>query len=166
MSLWKNIYEISPSSIQKWSLQNERTQAHFLGKTLPVIKWWFMPGTCPPILCWKFQGGYCNYIIIILHLRLVGGWTTHLKNMRKSNWIIMKPQIGMNIKNHWNHLPNGVFWIFLFIFWGPQKAPEKTLAPPSSPRIIQTWIFKLLVRVPLSPAQLGTSVPGAENSCE
>ena len=35
MSLWKNIYEISPSSIQKWSLQNERTQAHLLGKTLP-----------------------------------------------------------------------------------------------------------------------------------
>ena len=41
MSLWKimkNIYEISPSSIQKLSLQNERTQAHFLGKTLPGIK--------------------------------------------------------------------------------------------------------------------------------
>ena len=32
MSLWKNIYEISPSSIQKWSLQNERTQAHFFGQ--------------------------------------------------------------------------------------------------------------------------------------
>ena len=58
MSLWKNIYEISPSSIQKWSLQNERTQAHFLGKTLPGIKWWFMPGTCPPILCWKYKGGW------------------------------------------------------------------------------------------------------------
>ena len=28
---------------------------------------------------------------------LVGGWTTHLKNMRKSNWII-SPGIGMNIK--------------------------------------------------------------------
>ena len=58
MSLWKNIYEISPSSIQKWSLQNVRTQPHFLGKTLPGIKWWFMRGTCPPILCRKFQGGF------------------------------------------------------------------------------------------------------------
>ncbi len=32
----------------------------------------------------------------------VGGWTTHLKNMRKSNWII-SPGIGVNIKNIWNH---------------------------------------------------------------
>ena len=58
MSLWKNIYEISPSSIQKWPLQNERTQPHFFEQTLPGIKWWFMRGTCPPILCRKFQGGY------------------------------------------------------------------------------------------------------------
>ena len=64
MSLWKNIYEISPSSIQKWSLQNERTQPHFFEQTLPGIKWWFMRGTCPPILCRKFQGGwYCNCLI-------------------------------------------------------------------------------------------------------
>ena len=27
---------------------------------------------------------------------IVGGWTTHLKNMRKSNWII-SPIFGMNI---------------------------------------------------------------------
>ena len=31
--------------------------AHFSGKTLPGTEWWFMPGTCPPILCRKFQGG-------------------------------------------------------------------------------------------------------------
>ena len=68
MSLWKNIYEISPSSIQKWSLQNERTQAHFLGKTLPGIKWWFMRGTCPPILCRKFQGGWDTPIFGNTHL--------------------------------------------------------------------------------------------------
>ncbi len=29
--------------------------------------------------------------------KLVGGWTTQLKNMRKSKWI-MKPQIGVKIK--------------------------------------------------------------------
>ena len=60
MSLWKNIYEIRPSSIQKWSLQNERTQPHFFEQTLPGIKWWFMRGTCPPILCRKFQGGWIS----------------------------------------------------------------------------------------------------------
>ena len=33
-----------------------------------------MPGTCPPILCWKFQGGYlilytiCIYIYICVHM--------------------------------------------------------------------------------------------------
>ena len=59
MSLWKNIYKISPSSIQKWPLQNERTQGHILGKPVPGTEWWFMPGMCPPILCWKFQGGSC-----------------------------------------------------------------------------------------------------------
>ena len=63
MSLWKNIYSISPFSIQEWSLQNDWTQGHFLGKTLPGTEWWFMPGTCPPIFCWKFLGGY--YIISI-----------------------------------------------------------------------------------------------------
>ena len=36
---------------------------------------------------------------------LVGGWTTHLKNMRKSNWII-SPIFGMKIKNNWNHHPD------------------------------------------------------------
>ena len=66
MSLWKNIYEISPSSIQKWSLQNERTQPHFFEQTLPGIKWWFMRGTCPPILCRKFQGGCIRLLSMLL----------------------------------------------------------------------------------------------------
>ena len=30
----ENICPISPSSIQEWSLQNDGTQGHFLGKTL------------------------------------------------------------------------------------------------------------------------------------
>ena len=80
MSLWKNIYQFSPSSIQEWSLQNDWAQGHFLGKTLPGTEWWFMPGMCPPILCWKFQGGCINYHLTIVirraHSSIIYWFTT------------------------------------------------------------------------------------------
>ena len=57
--------------------------------------------------------------------KLLGGWTTHLKNMQKSNWI-MSPRIGVKITKVFdsNHQPVSVYFIIQDSFH------EKTLPDP------------------------------------
>ena len=41
---------------------------------------------------------------------LVGGWTTHLKNISQIGWF---PQVGLKIKNVWNHRPDDVSMVVI-----------------------------------------------------
>ena len=67
---WRHLYKMECA---KKTLENDRAPTYtgdswwiekfdvisiIFEQTLPGIKLWFMRGTCPPILCRKFQGGY------------------------------------------------------------------------------------------------------------
>ena len=65
--------------------------------------------------------------------KLVGGWTTQPKNMRKSNWII-SPGIGVKIKNSWNHHLNNLDVFAACLFY------HATFPPLSTPPLIW-WFF-------------------------
>ena len=71
---------------------------------------------------------------MLIYQWLDGGWTTHLKNMRKSNWIIFP---GVKIKNVWNHhLDQLVFvvshvciWMCVLLSFEESPHLEKTPMP-------------------------------------
>ena len=94
--------------------------------------------------------------------KLLGGWTTHLKNMRKSNWII-SPRIGVKITKVFdnNHQPVSVYFIIQDSFH------EKTLPDPNRLSChhlqIAPWIPNCVHIPSISGRLLGdphTSVPG------
>jgi len=103
--------EISGSRVHgtQWVSKNQRKWfVRFREKTdenFETPKWSVGHLEQPTLICLFQLGqhlGACNPKI---KSNLGGGWTTHLKNMRPSNWIISPAQIGMKIMiiNLWNH---------------------------------------------------------------
>ena len=84
---------------------------------------WFGLGSCWMLLWWHRHP----------QKKLVGGWTTQPKNMRKSNWII-SPGIGVKIKNSWNHHLNNLDVFAACLFY------HATFPPLSTPPLIW-WLF-------------------------
>ena len=84
---------------------------------------WFGLGSCWMLLWWHRHP----------QKKLVGGWTTQPKNMRKSNWII-SPGIGVKIKNSWNHHLNNLDVFAACLFY------HATFPPLSTPPLIW-WFF-------------------------
>ena len=103
------------------------------------------PSTSWYILIWNLQFQSCksssNHIILewkkSLPLAngpsLVGGWTTHLKNMRKSNWII-SPRFGVKIQNVWNHT---------FIMWYEASSRAIARQTPQPEKMFETTTYKV-----------------------
>ena len=63
-------------------------------------------------------------ITVSPYLPLVGDWTHPFEKMRMPNWIIF-PQVGVKMKNVWNHLSYPMIWGFWW-FLSPSFYQENT----------------------------------------
>ena len=95
---------------------------------------------------------------------IVGGWTTYLKSMRKSNWNAF-PRFRVNIRIVWNYHLVGMFLLSVYLSFLPVDLQPPYATQPYTcycyilPQILlEPWTLQLFVLRRVYPAHNATSL--------